>query len=190
MSWWQDFTGQTAEWSANSLRGDLEKKIASRPTYSTPSAINDYMSIAKGKTKSEMPGMAQYKSDIGSSTAQGIQNIKQSSNSVSGTLGAVTNLYGGEMKSLANLDLANAQYKEKQQDAYSNALLKQADYQDKAWNWNVGQKYGEDYNYLQSKIAQEQQKANTQKQNFMNIVSGIVGAGAQIGGAIALEEQV
>jgi hypothetical protein len=178
---------------SQALPQKLEGLMESRPSYQMPQAASDYFAMEKARLGSEMPGLTQAKGDIGSQTAQGIKNISQSSNSVAGSLGAISDLYSGQMKSLAGLDVAGSQYKQARQDAYEKALLQQDDYQDKTWEWNKAQAYGEKYNYLQSQIAQNredirQQKANEAKQEVANTegLFGLAGEGIKIGGAALL----
>jgi hypothetical protein len=184
---------------------ELEKKLAdlqkerpgyTAPTYQIPDSEKEYLANAKQQRDSNMPGYAQMKDDIYGSTAQGARNIQQASNSVAGTLGATAQLYGGQMKSLAGLDIASAQYKQQMADKYQQALQTDAtwqdkswqinqDYKDKAWNWNEAQKYGEQYNFLQSQISGANADKNQREQNVFGLIGGVtnIASGALKAGA-------
>jgi hypothetical protein len=179
------FKSQIAPYQAKQQYEDIFAK--NRPDYEIPQAEKDFFNFQKARMGTNMPGFEQAKGDISSSTAQGIKNVKESSNSVAGTLGATTQLFGGQMKNLAQLDVANSQYQETRKDAFANAQQQMADFQDKAWTWNKGDKYQEMANYMMGRQRATDQEIQQQNANDaaksgseLGFIGDIVKAGATI----------
>jgi hypothetical protein len=170
----------------NSYKGQLNNIIQARPMYDIPESQNDYLALEKAGLDESLPGYSQVKNDIQSSTAQKQANINETSNSVNSTLTGTTGIYGDQMNNVINLDIAAEKFKLGQRQRYSDALLKNADYQDKSWNWNKGQKYGEQYNYFQSLIAGADAEKNQTQQNFFSLL----GSGIQAGSSIVKSEMM
>jgi hypothetical protein len=166
------FQRGSAKAKQNRKERDLEQLIEKRPIYTSPSQIDEILNLRKSSlaTDTKMPGLDLTRDRLGASTSQAVKNIQQSSNSVAATLGATSNVYKSEMSTLADLDVKGQIYsaakKQALEDAYAQALQNKADYVDKAWNWNTGQKYGEQYNLLSSEISQ----ASAEAQSGMNTI--------------------
>jgi len=159
-----------------SLTEQLDELITKRPEYTAPSQIDEILGMRKGELAQDMkmPGLDRAKEEIGARTGSAVSNIKEMSNSVAGSLGAVSNAYKNEMGLLADLDVKGAMYssarKQAAEDAYTQALQTKADYVDKAWNWNSGQKYGEQYNLLSDRITQKSKQDQANKDQTMDWV--------------------
>jgi hypothetical protein len=150
----------------------------------------------------KMPGYEKAVENIYGGTAGAIRNVKEASASTSGTLGAIVNAYGNQNTAVSNLDIEAERYAadiEKQklaydinkentlynrevagEQAYVGALGTKADYADKAWNWNVGQTYIDQYN----RLTQEQENANARMVANRQMVGNIVGGGLNLVGSI------
>jgi len=164
----------------------LDKTIKNRPVYKDPTQIDDILNLRKKEMNydTKLPGLDKAKDDIGAQTSQSVGNIKEMSNSVAGSLGAVSNVYKSQTSLLADLDVKGSMYsaakKQSTEDAYAQALQLKGDYADKAWNWNTGQKYQEDYNRLSGQITQQSQQEQADRnmimQGFGNVGSGLMKA--------------
>jgi len=236
--------------------------IANRPEYQQPGQIDEIISSLKARQNekynlptsnipewnlpdsnipefnlsSKMPGYDRMIGNIYGSTAGAVRNVKEASNSVAGTLGAITTAYGNQNKAIGQVDIEGEKYaadiaKQKlsydinkentlydragqklqydvnrentqygrdvnnentlytrnraNQDSYLQGLQLGADYSDKAWNWNVGQKYGEQYNYLTNQQQNAQADQNSRYQfagdlfkGATNLAGSLIGAGA------------
>jgi hypothetical protein len=164
--------------NTNSEKKAIDDLRKNRPNEQIPQAAIDAFNLSKQLANSDMPGYVQAKQDIGSSTAQATTNLEKSSNSVSGTLGGIADIYGKQQKSLAGLDVAQAQYKQQQQQALVGANEKMADWQQQQENWNVLQKYGEDYNFLQSQLQSANANMNQREANLFGLVGSVIKADA------------
>jgi hypothetical protein len=150
------------------LEGQFDALRKTRPEYNIPTEQLQYLAMEQQRMGTQLPGLDKMKDNLASETAAGVGNIQESSNSISGTLGALTQLYGQQMKGVSALDIQNAQFMEGRKDSFEQALKSMADYKDKQWAWNKQAKYGEDYNYLQSKIAGANADKNQGTQNMFS----------------------
>ena len=169
----------------NQNQGALNTLMTNRPLDEIPQGVTNAYNLAVQASKSDMPGYDKAKNDITGQTAQGVNDINKESNSVSGALGATSDIYGSSLKQLAGLDVAQSQYKQQQAQERIKAEQMMGEQQQQAFNWNVLQKYGEQYNYLQSQISQAKQDKGQFTQNMFGVVDATLGAAASIGSALA-----
>lgn len=126
--------------------GKSKTKLPTLPKYSIPPEVERELQLYETLSKSNLPGYNLAENKISGSTAQGAKRISEFSSDSSQALGALTKLYTNQMAEQNDLAIKNAMYKRQQQDALANALRRKAEYVDKAWNWNVGMPYQNEYN--------------------------------------------
>jgi len=169
----------------NQYTNSLNTTMANRPLDQIPQGATNAYNLAVQASKSDMPGYEKAKNDITGMVSQGVKDVNKESNSVSGALGATADIYGSSLKQLAGLDVAQSQYKQQQMQERIKAEQMMGEQQQQVFNWNVLQKYGEQYNYLQSQIAQANQNKNQWTANMTGIATGLLGIGGSIGSALA-----
>lgn len=198
------------DWTKSLLPGADEKKYKDqldrlqkdRPDMAVQQEYLDALNLSKDAFKSaqdkyasevnqNMPGYDKAKDNISSAVASGVEDIKRLSNSTSGALGATVDLYSDSLKELSGLDIADAQFKaQKKRDLESSIAQERqnlivaeqlmGDQKQQVFNWNNIQKYGENYNYLQSLIAGANADKNQSRQNLWGFAGGLLNAGSKI----------
>ena len=144
-----------------------------RPTREMPTGIEEMLANARmmaGLT--ELPGQDRMEQKIASSTAGGLSAAKQVSGSSASTLGALSDIYGKEMGSLADLEGMAANFWAGNQGQLQGALGEYGQWQDKMWQWNKGQPY------LQAMDAAKQL-------NMASPINTLTGFSEAIGGGMA-----
>jgi alpha-tubulin suppressor-like RCC1 family protein len=165
-------------------KAQLSGVMKTRPTYQAPQSEIDYLNQAKEKVNTTMPEYDQMLSDINSSTNAGLSNIQKESNSASSTLGAAGTLFSKARKSTSDLGIQQDQYTQQMKEELAKAYQVDAEYQDKAWNWNDAKAYEEKYNYTQSQLQGAEQDKATKDKNIMSLVSGLTKVGGSIIGGL------
>jgi len=187
MSWLSNFgdwiTDASDTKKINQNQGALNTLMTNRPLDEIPQGATNAYNLAVQASKSDMPGYDKAKNDITGMTSQSVKDINKESNSVSGALGATADIYGSSLKQLAGLDVAQSQYKQQQAQERIKAEQMMGEQQQQVFNWNTLQKYGEQYNYLQSQISQAKQDKGQFTQNMFGVLDAGLGvAGSVLGG--------
>lgn len=144
--------GSLQYYNAMEKLSDLRDK---RPVYEIPGEVQQMVDLYSREYQGaydELGWESGARSRQRESTAAGISASREAATSASDLLGATTSLYSQERRAMADLEIEAARQKEQRRQMYSQlygqALGTQAQYQDKAWNWNEAMKYQEDYNRI------------------------------------------
>jgi hypothetical protein len=89
----------------------------------------------------KMPGQDIMESKLGASTAGGINTLKQNAGSSAALLGNISNIYGGELQGVNNLNLAAAQNYGQRQAVLRNELKNMAGQEQQQWKWDKADPY-------------------------------------------------
>jgi hypothetical protein len=134
---------------------ELEKALANRPEYQIPEELRAMVDLYRRESQqTRLPGQDIYEQRIYGSTAAGVGAAREAATSAGDVLGATTQLYGQQSAALSDLEIAAAQRQEQQQARYAQSLETLAQYQDKAWNWNVAIPYQQDLQRYSSAVEQ------------------------------------
>lgn len=137
--------GAAGKWLTGNKQQRTADQIAkgsTRPTYSTPQGIKDNASLAAFlAANGKMPGIGTYENRIASGQARtvgGAVDTQRDPSSIAEVLAASDKNYNDSM---ADMAIKGAQYKDQNIQRSMAAKNVQAQYDDKAWDWNQKQKY-------------------------------------------------
>ena len=114
----------------------LKQQWEDRPIYEVPASIQEQVALLRARSQQGLPGEELISGQIQQGTAQGISASREAATSAADLLGATTNLYGAQTRSLTDLAIQSAQQRSANELAYAQGLGTMAQYQDKAWTWN------------------------------------------------------
>lgn len=110
-----------------------------RPKYDIPTAATESLNVAKGLAgQTKLPGQDIYETQLGEKTANMTKNIEKMGGGGSG-LGTLSNIYAQEAGAKRNLAVDAAKYYQQNQRGLQGALGQYAGWQDKKWQYDVGQ---------------------------------------------------
>jgi hypothetical protein len=134
---------------------NLDELRGNRPTYQTPAEVQQMVNLYAKEFQGAYKPLAWEDAAFGrqrEATAAGVSASREVAGSGTDLQANVASLYGSERRALADIEIEAARQKEQRRQMYSQlygqALGTQAQYKDKAWNWNEALKYQEDYNRL------------------------------------------
>lgn len=117
---------------------------AKRPTYEIPKSATDSLNVAKGlASQTKLPGQEIYETQLGEKTANMTKSIERMGGGGAG-LGALSNIYAQESGAKRNLAMDAARYYAGNQQQLKSSLGQMAQYEDKKWQKNIGDKYDEE----------------------------------------------
>lgn len=121
---------------------DKAQSFYEQNKYEIPEAAKSALSSAERQASTlRLPGEDITRSQIATSTAQGVGAAQQAATSSSDVLSALASLYGGQQTAEQNLALAGAQRYDQNQSILQNELGRMAGYEEQRWNYNVYQPY-------------------------------------------------
>lgn len=122
--------------------GDYQLKEAQklsgmpRPTYKIPQSLLDMVSNAEMMAGlQKMPGQGVAEQRLAGTSAAGVRQATELGGQAS-ALGSLADIYGGERQALNELSVMNAQFWTSNQGQLQDALMKQAEAEDKRWQFN------------------------------------------------------
>jgi hypothetical protein len=117
----------------------LIKGRAKRPEYEIPASIRRSLGLAESEaSQTSMPGYSTMLENIQSSTARGLNSLKETSSNI---LGGVSDILGKETGALKDLGYQNALFRNTAKDKLSSALNRFGEYEDKEFQMNEMQPY-------------------------------------------------
>jgi hypothetical protein len=144
-----------------------------RPEYNIPNEVLEATANARQLAGANMfAGQQLAQNNISRSTANTVNAAQQAATSSSGLLAAITAANQNENQSMNQLAAQAGQFKIQNQQALNQQLGQQAQYQDKAWDWNKKQKF----------VEESDAKRALMGAGMQNIMGGLQGIG-QIGGS-------
>ena len=137
-----------------------------RPQMGTPESVNEMVKIFRDLAgANRLPGQDIYEGNIRSSTATGIEAIKDIQSGAGG-LGAITQMVAGEQDKFTDLQARLEQMIYQNQGRLGSALGQKGQYEQMAWDWNKKQKW-------QEKMAEANAMLGAGTQNIMGGASGM-----------------
>lgn len=140
-------------------------KRPDRPDYVIPEEILEAEKIMQGRVSSGLPGKDIIMDNMGSSFASNLSGIRDVA-SGGALIGATADMYGGLVKGVRDIELADAQFRDQATLGLVQAKMNTAEARDKAFMLNEYEPYQMDYNeYINRK--------NAAAQNFFGGLSDI-----------------
>ncbi len=109
--------------------------------YDIPSGVTDFLTQTGMLARKGMPGEDIARERIGGQVAGAIGDVGRSADSAVSALGATTDIYTRSMDAVRDLAVRSAEFRRRAQEQEVQSNLVQADYQDKAWEYNVNMPY-------------------------------------------------
>ena len=185
-------TGGAKTWIGASRKKEArerrEELLADQPQYETPVSLEQMTSLygnylARVERTRGFPGQRQMEQDLSEQTSSRIRDIRETARSSTEALGATTDLISREIEMLQQLDIQGAKYAAEQQlqarQMYGQALGQQAQYEDRAWQYNEWMPW-------RTELAQAQAQYRGGQRTMESGLSDIVGT---FGQAAKLEAQ-
>jgi len=171
-------------WQAGKGSKMLRKWEKTRPTMGTPESIDEMVNLFRNLAGADrLPGQDIYEGNIRSSTATGIEAIKDMQSGAGG-LGAVTQMVAGEQDKFSNLQARLEEMIYQNQGRLGSALGQKGQYEQMAWDWNKKQKY-------QEKMAEANAMLGAGTQNIMGGTSNLfksIGDTIGLGGILGMNK--
>lgn len=126
------------------ITGGAQMNKAKMPAsirYDIPSGVTDFLTQTNLMAKRGLPGEDIIQGQIGSQAASAVGDVSRAYDSAVGAGGATRDIYMKSMDAIRDLGLKSAEYRATMQDRATQANLVEADYQDKAWEYNVNMPY-------------------------------------------------
>ena len=137
-----------------------------RPQMGTPESVDEMVKIFRDLAgANRLPGQDIYEGNIRSSTATGIEAIKDIQSGAGG-LGAITQMVAGEQDKFTDLQARLEQMIYQNQGRLGSALGQKGQYEQMAWDWNKKQKW-------QEKMAEANAILGAGTQNLIGGASGM-----------------
>lgn len=118
---------------AQLIGGGISALTQKRTPYEIPEEVERNLAMSSLRMRSDMPGYAKAKDDIGTVTSNQIAAAQSSGDA----LAALPSIQAQASKALLNLQQSSAEYKDRQFKNYQDALSTKAAYKDKAFQYNV-----------------------------------------------------
>lgn len=116
-----------------------------RPEYNIPQGITDNTAMFRARANTQrLPGQSMYENQIEAGQANNLnalQNSGVSGAALAASANAMNSNAGGQIHQLANMGMQNQM---RNQQLLAGANQTQAEYEDKAWQWNEQQKFQEE----------------------------------------------
>jgi hypothetical protein len=143
-----------------------------RPEFEIPESATSSLDVAKRLASGrELPGQSIMEDKLRGSTAAGASEIKRVADSPVAAMGAISNLYKGEMEGMQNLDIASAQNYINNQKGLAGALDKYAGYEQQKFK----------YDKIDPYEAAMNASAMLKESSLQNIYGGIQGVTSNLG---------
>jgi hypothetical protein len=165
--------------SKQSKKAD-ELRDVKRPPYKTPRSQEQSLNILKGQATQGIPNKSTLIDRTGESTSSAARKIQETATDPASALAALTNVYGNEMETIQDVEMADAAQRLVNMQNLSSGLQGQAKYEDRVFYNNEFQPY------MQSQMAaSELTEASMQnKQSMLNDMAKLGGGlGSVIDGA-------
>lgn len=185
---------QAGQGIAQSVKANKIAKSNIRPTYSSqaykiPDEIKEYVARTKAMMNTRLPGQNLMENKIDANTSNAIAAVQQSGNSSADIINSISGINGQQNDAYNNLGIAGAQRYDQMQGNVNNALLTSAQYKDRAYDINSGNKQAEfEYNQNQPYQARAAAASALTGAGQQNIYNGIQGA-SNIGTMLAAQAQ-
>lgn len=171
-------------WQAGKGSKMLRRWEKTRPTMGTPESVDEMVNLFRNLAGADrLPGQDIYEGNIRSSTATGIEAIKDMQSGAGG-LGAVTQMVSGEQDKFSNLQARLEEMIYQNQGRLGSALGQKGQYEQMAWDWNKKQKY-------QEKMAEANAMVGAGTQNLMGGASNLfksIGDTIGLGGILGMNK--
>lgn len=152
------------------------------PTYTTPDALNDMMSLYQRRANAqELPGQSLIENKLGAQTAYGMRAAEKYAPTAGQALGAATGLYGKQMDAVRDLGIQFANYRSQRESELAQAQQVMAQAQDKQWEINQWLPSQYKYNELQSQKQAGASNLWGGLQDIGGAAMGFMGGQAQLG---------
>lgn len=185
---------QMGQGIAQSAKANKIAKSNQRPTYSStaykiPDEIKEYVARTKAMMNTRLPGQNLMENKIDANTSNAIAGIQQSGNSSADIINSISGINGQQNDAYNNLGIAGVQRYDQMQGNVNNALLTSAQYKDRAYDINSGNRQAEfEYNQNQPYQARAAAASALTGAGQQNIYNGIQGA-SNIGTMLAAQAQ-
>lgn len=144
----------------------LKKWEGKRPTMEVPGSVNEMVELFRNLAGADrLPGQDIYEGNIRSSTATGIEAIKDVQSGAGG-LGAITQMVAGEQDKFSNMQARLEEMIYQNQGRLGSALGQKGQYEQMAWDWNKKGLY-------QEKMAEANARMGAGMQNLVGGASGM-----------------
>ena len=190
---------------AKTITGAVQMGRAKMPSsikYDIPSGVTDFLTQTNLMAKRGLPGEDIIQGQLGSQAASAVGDVSRSYDSAVGAGGATRDIYMKSMDAVRDLGLKSAEYRATMQDRATQANLVEADYQDKAWEYNVNMPYQRQMNEYWGKkqagmsnlwggldtmgsAAVSGYSGWQQRQGMQGLIDAIKGMGSASGGGVA-----
>jgi|GEM_PF-5152123 len=158
-------------------RGENILRNLHRPTYYIPGSQNGALNVAQSQyDDSSLPGQAGLENQLSANTAAGLTAAQQSSSSSGDVIDAITKLYKNQNQGNINLGIEAARNHLQNAMNLQNELGNQAQYEDKAFNYNINDPY-------QEKKQEGQSLVTAGNQNIAGGIGSALGVGASYAAA-------
>lgn len=185
---------QAGQGIAQSVKANKIAKSNIRPTYSStpykiPDEIKEYVARTKAMMNTRLPGQNLMENKIDANTSNAIAAVQQSGNSSADIINSISGINGQQNDAYNNLGVQGATRYDALQGNVNNALLTSAQYKDRAYDINSGNKQAEfEYNQNQPYQARAAAASALTGAGQQNIYNGIQGA-SNIGTMMAANAQ-
>lgn len=185
---------QAGQGVAQSIRANKIAKSNQRPSYTAtpykiPDEIKEYVARTKAMMNTRLPGQNLMENKIDANTSNAIAAIQQSGNSSADIINSISGINGQQNDAYNNLGVQGATRYDALQGNVNNALLTSAQYKDRAYDINSGNKQAEfEYNQNQPYQARAAAASALTGAGQQNIYNGIQGA-SNIGTMMAANAQ-
>ena len=123
-----------------------------RPEYKIPEAVSKSLGIYQSLAEQGLPGEDVYASRIGRSAATTLDSLAQMGTGAA--INQASSVYNQQLDQMVNLAIASGQQRVANQQNLAQAYQTQAEWEDKAWQYNEMMPYQMKYNkYLQNQQA-------------------------------------
>ncbi len=162
-------------------RDRREQLMADMPEFETPQSIEQLTSLygdylSQVERQEGLPGQEQMEANIRESTAQGIQDIRETARTSTQALGATTDVIDREIESIQQLEIEGARQQARRElqarELYGQALGNQAQYEEQAWRYN-------EFMPWRTELAQAQANVRGGQRTFESGLGDLVSAGTQ-----------
>lgn len=185
---------QAGQGIAQSVKANKIAKSNIRPTYSStpykiPDEIKEYVARTKAMMNTRLPGQNLMENKIDANTSNAIAAVQQSGNSSADIINSISGINGQQNDAYNNLGIQGANRYDTLQENVNNALLTSAQYKDRAYDINSGNRQAEfEYNQNQPYQARAAAASALTGAGQQNIYNGIQGA-SNIGTMMAANAQ-
>ncbi len=170
-------TGAYDWWVGNkqSNRADQLAKDNVRPTFEIPTSEQESLESARKQAEmTRLPGQSAIEGRLDRTTADQVAMVERTGVGGPTSINAASRAYGMQQDKENELGIAAAQMRLKNQDILRGELDENAEWQNKAWNWDTGEPYLQKQQAIAALKEAGMRNKNTA---FKNIIGGASYAG-------------